>query len=220
MEVVDGYSALALAVDGRFIPTGFDESSRRPSRPRNCESFRPPSEHPSVHARQPAWTVTSARMPAFHAQSRTARSGCQEWLVPRQRGSRGARGLRVPSAIRRPHRARSGRPARDCEIAARPRTGRTVPRTTAEVEFPQAATVSFFVRRQGVHLLYLAALLPVARGLAAPALGDGAWLGLTDTSWFACASVSPSSIRSTSGSRGAPKSAGRCSPVCSAVRRA
>ncbi len=60
-----------------------------------------------------------------------------------------------------------------------------MPRTTAEVEFPQAATVSFFVRRQGVHLLYLAALLPVTRGLAAPALGDGAWLGLTDTSWFA-----------------------------------
>jgi hypothetical protein len=60
-----------------------------------------------------------------------------------------------------------------------------VPRTTAEVEFPQAATVSFFFRRQEVHLLYLAALLPVARGLAAPALGNGAWLGLTDTSWFA-----------------------------------
>ena len=59
-----------------------------------------------------------------------------------------------------------------------------MPRTTAEVECPQAATASFFFRRQGVHLLYLVALLPVARGLAAPALGDGAWLGLTDTSWF------------------------------------
>jgi protein-S-isoprenylcysteine O-methyltransferase Ste14 len=60
-----------------------------------------------------------------------------------------------------------------------------LPRTTAEAGLPQAATASFFFRRQGVHLLYLAALLPVARGLAAPALGYGAWLGLTDTSWFA-----------------------------------
>jgi protein-S-isoprenylcysteine O-methyltransferase Ste14 len=60
-----------------------------------------------------------------------------------------------------------------------------MPRTTAEVEFPQAATASFFFRRQGVHLLYLVALLPVAWGLAAPVLGDGAWLGLTDTSWYA-----------------------------------
>jgi hypothetical protein len=36
--------------------------------------------------------------------------------------------------------------------------------TTAEVELAQAATLSFFFRRQGVHLLYLAALLPVAGG--------------------------------------------------------
>jgi Phospholipid methyltransferase len=58
-------------------------------------------------------------------------------------------------------------------------------RTTAEVEFPQAAIASFFFRRQGVHLLYLVALLPVAWALATPALGRGVWLGLTDTSWFA-----------------------------------
>jgi hypothetical protein len=55
----------------------------------------------------------------------------------------------------------------------------------AEVEFPQTATASFFFRRQSVHLLFLVALLTVARGLAAPALGHGAWLGLTDTAWFA-----------------------------------
>jgi hypothetical protein len=54
-----------------------------------------------------------------------------------------------------------------------------------DVEFPRAAKASFFFARQGVHLLYLAALLPAAWALAAPALGDGAWLGLTDTSWFA-----------------------------------
>jgi protein-S-isoprenylcysteine O-methyltransferase Ste14 len=60
-------------------------------------------------------------------------------------------------------------------------------RTTVEIEFPQAATASFFFRRQGVHLLYLVALLPVAWALAAPALGDGVWLGLTDTSWFVLA---------------------------------
>ena len=55
---------------------------------------------------------------------------------------------------------------------------------TAEVEFPQAATTSFFFRRQGVHLLYLVSLVIVAWGLAQPALGKGAWLGLTDRAWF------------------------------------
>ena len=65
-----------------------------------------------------------------------------------------------------------------------------MPQRTAEVEFSQAAATSFFFRRQDVHLLYLASLLPVAWGLAAPALGDGAWLRLTDRSWFvACLGV-------------------------------
>ena len=48
-----------------------------------------------------------------------------------------------------------------------------------------AVTASYFFRRQGVHLLFLAVLVPVAWALAAPALGDGEWLGLRDTTWFA-----------------------------------
>ena len=47
---------------------------------------------------------------------------------------------------------------------------------------PSAA--SFLFRGQAVHALFLTVLLPVAWGLAAPALGDGRWLGLADTTWF------------------------------------
>jgi len=47
---------------------------------------------------------------------------------------------------------------------------------------PSAA--SFLFRGQAVHALFLTVLLPVAWGLAAPALGDGHWLGLADTTWF------------------------------------
>jgi hypothetical protein len=57
--------------------------------------------------------------------------------------------------------------------------------TTADIEFPTAATTGFFFRRQGLHLLYVMALLPVAWGLASPALGRASWLGVTDTIWFA-----------------------------------
>src|SRR5439155_20574917 len=39
-------------------------------------------------------------------------------------------------------------------------------------------------RGRAVHALFLTLLLPVAWGLAAPALGDGRWLGLADTTWF------------------------------------
>ena len=60
-----------------------------------------------------------------------------------------------------------------------------MPRTTPEVEFPRAASASYFFRRQGIHLLFLAALLPVAWGLAAPALGQASWRGWSDDLWFA-----------------------------------
>src|SRR5262249_41633902 len=97
-----------------------------------------------------------------------------------------SRAIRCLRKTERPHRAGGGRSLRDCEIASPRQDGEdSVPRTTAEVEFPQAATASFFFRRQAVHLLYLAALLPIARGLAAPALGHGTWLGRSDTWWFA-----------------------------------
>jgi len=59
--------------------------------------------------------------------------------------------------------------------------------TVLDPEFPNAATASFMFRGQGVHALFLAILLPVAWGLAEPALGDGRWLGLSDTVWFVLA---------------------------------
>src|SRR5437016_2607109 len=39
-------------------------------------------------------------------------------------------------------------------------------------------------RRQGVHLFFIVVLVPVAFALAAPALGDGEWLGVRDGAWF------------------------------------
>ena len=54
---------------------------------------------------------------------------------------------------------------------------------------PSAA--SFLFRGQAVHALFLTVLLPVAWGLAAPALGDGHWLGLADTTWFWIAVCEP-----------------------------
>ena len=48
----------------------------------------------------------------------------------------------------------------------------------------RAATASHLLRGQGVHVFFLAVLLPVACALAAPALGDGAWLGVGDATWF------------------------------------
>jgi hypothetical protein len=44
---------------------------------------------------------------------------------------------------------------------------------------------SFLFRRQAVHGLFLVALPPVAWALAAPSLGDGAWQGVPETTWFA-----------------------------------
>ncbi len=46
-------------------------------------------------------------------------------------------------------------------------------------------TVAFFLRGQALHLLFLVALVPIAWALAAPALADGEWLGVSDTGWFA-----------------------------------
>jgi protein-S-isoprenylcysteine O-methyltransferase Ste14 len=41
-----------------------------------------------------------------------------------------------------------------------------------------------FFRGQAIHALYLAALLPAAAALAAPALDAGDWLGLSVRTWF------------------------------------
>jgi protein-S-isoprenylcysteine O-methyltransferase Ste14 len=55
---------------------------------------------------------------------------------------------------------------------------------TEYASIPEAGTVGFLFHRQGLHLLALLLLVPVCSAFAAPALGDGEWLGLTDTAWF------------------------------------
>ena len=49
---------------------------------------------------------------------------------------------------------------------------------------PDARTASFFFHRQWLHVGVLAVLVPLAWAFAAPALGDGAWLGVSDSAWF------------------------------------
>lgn len=55
---------------------------------------------------------------------------------------------------------------------------------TEYASIPEAGTPRFFFNRQGLHLVALVLLVPVCGAFAAPALGDGQWLGLTDTTWF------------------------------------
>jgi hypothetical protein len=47
-----------------------------------------------------------------------------------------------------------------------------------------ASTTRYLFKRQGLHVLALFILVPVAWALAAPTLGDGSWRGVPDTSWF------------------------------------
>ena len=49
---------------------------------------------------------------------------------------------------------------------------------------PRARSARFFFKRQGLHLLALAILIPLACAFAADALGDGQWLGVADSTWF------------------------------------
>jgi protein-S-isoprenylcysteine O-methyltransferase Ste14 len=49
----------------------------------------------------------------------------------------------------------------------------------------RAATATHLFRGQAMHVFFLAVMLPVAWALAAPALGDGVWLGVGDATWFA-----------------------------------
>ncbi len=44
--------------------------------------------------------------------------------------------------------------------------------------------MAFVLRRQVVHLFFVVVLVSVAWALAAPALGDGSWLGVSGTTWF------------------------------------
>ena len=48
----------------------------------------------------------------------------------------------------------------------------------------EAGTLSFLFHRQWLHLLAIALLVPICWAFAAPALGHGEWLGVTDTEWF------------------------------------
>ncbi len=58
-------------------------------------------------------------------------------------------------------------------------------KTTAEyASIPEAGTLEFLFHRQGLHLLGLVFLVPICWAFAAPALGDGEWLGISDTEWF------------------------------------
>ena len=53
----------------------------------------------------------------------------------------------------------------------------------------EAGTLAFFFHRQWLHLAGLALLAPICWAFAAPALGDGQWLGVSDTQWFWAAIV-------------------------------
>ena len=53
----------------------------------------------------------------------------------------------------------------------------------------EAGTLTFFFHRQWLHLAGIALLLPVCWAFAAPALGEGEWLGITDTQWFWAAAL-------------------------------
>jgi len=57
--------------------------------------------------------------------------------------------------------------------------------TTREyASIAEAGTFRFLVYRQWLHLAGLVLLVPVCWAFAAPALGDGEWLGISDTEWF------------------------------------
>src|SRR5512140_1655953 len=49
---------------------------------------------------------------------------------------------------------------------------------------PEARTASHLFRGQPLHWLMLLVLAWLAHRIAAPALGDGGWLGLSDRAWF------------------------------------
>jgi len=54
----------------------------------------------------------------------------------------------------------------------------------APTDAPAARSARHFFRGQLIHLGSIPVLAAVSYSFAAPALGDGAWLGLSDTAWF------------------------------------
>jgi protein-S-isoprenylcysteine O-methyltransferase Ste14 len=55
---------------------------------------------------------------------------------------------------------------------------------TEYANIPEAGSISFLVHRQLLHLVALALLVAICWAFAAPVLGHGEWLGLTDTVWY------------------------------------
>lgn len=53
-----------------------------------------------------------------------------------------------------------------------------------EIVIPEARSSRHFFKGQTAHLVALALLLTAAWVLAAPEMGDGSWLGITDEIWF------------------------------------
>jgi hypothetical protein len=56
--------------------------------------------------------------------------------------------------------------------------------TPEYASIPEAGTLRFLFHRQWLHLVGLVLLVPICWAFAAPALGDGEWLGVSDTEWF------------------------------------
>ncbi len=52
------------------------------------------------------------------------------------------------------------------------------------ITIPEAQSAKFFFKRQWLHALALLVLTSVSYAFAAPALGDGSWLGVADTTWY------------------------------------
>jgi protein-S-isoprenylcysteine O-methyltransferase Ste14 len=76
-----------------------------------------------------------------------------------------------------------GAPARPWSVS--------VPDPDALPDVPQARSAAFLFHGQLIHLGSLPFLTAIAAAFAAPALGDGAWLGITDSAWFTACLVIP-----------------------------
>jgi hypothetical protein len=53
-----------------------------------------------------------------------------------------------------------------------------------KIIIPEAQSSAFFFKRQGKHFTFLFFLIIISYVFAAPALGDGLWLGLSDRTWY------------------------------------
>jgi hypothetical protein len=63
-------------------------------------------------------------------------------------------------------------------------TMRRDPLAFQELIIPEAHSAAYFFKRQGWHILLLSILIAITYFFAFPALEDGTWLGLPDSSWY------------------------------------